>query len=609
MDYTEFVFFLLVFVRIVSFIGSSTVFSLKGMPNIAKVGLALMLAFLTVNAIKYDPQLLPASSLSLAAGCAGECFFGLMLGFATSLVFHAMQMAGQYMDLQVGFSMASEYDSMNYTNVTLIGNLAKLMGICIFFAINGHHALIRCIIKSFEVVPVGRVNPTGGVFKYIISMILQIFGLSVKIAAPVVITIFLTDFTIGLISRTVPQLNVLMLGIPVKLLVGLLVLGASLPWIVHTCVIAFQQLSKNIGNFFKVFPAVIFFAAADEKTEEPTEKKLEDARKKGQAAKSREFVSAVTLFGVIFVVTLFGKSALSEIENFLSGCVDSAGRICVNYRGLWNILVGSIIEFFKIMLPMFLVVVIFGIIANVAQTGFLHSSDPIKPRAERINPLSGFKRIFSLQTLMELLKSIIKISTLVYILVSYVKSQLPRIALSSDRGLNSLMSLPADIAKTELVRTAIFAGILGAVDFYFQRFSYNREMRMTKEEVKEEYKETEGNPETKSRIKKKQREIANRRMMHRVPEATVVITNPTHIAVALKYDREKDAAPVVVAKGVDEIAQRIKRIARDNDVPIIENKPVARMLYKKVDIEEAIPVEMYQVVAEILAMVYSIKRK
>lgn len=608
MNYTGFILLLLVFVRIISFIGSSTIFSIKGVPGIAKVGLGFVLSLLIFNLVKYDPKIISGSLISLLASGASECLFGLILGFTTSLIFYGIQAGGQFMDIQVGFSMASEFDSMSSTNVTLIGNLTNFVGICIFFIINGHHVLIQCIIKSFDIVQVGGLSLNGNIFQYIISLILQLFGLSLRIAAPVLITVFLTDFTMGLISRTVPQLNLLMLGLPVKMLGGLLVLSAAMPWIVHECIAAFQQIPKNINSLFGLFPLVIFFASG-EKTEEPTQKKLEDTRKKGQTAKSREFVSAVTLIGIIFVAASLGGAALNEIENFLSRDLSSAGSIYLNQDSLKDIFMYYILEFAKITLPLFLTVVVLGILANLAQTGFMHSMEPIKPKFERINPINGFKRMFSSGALIELLKSIGNIAVVGYIAVTYIISQLQRIVSSSDGGVNSLLSIPAGIAKTELIRVAVAVCVIGALDFIYQKYSFKKEMMMTKQEVKEELKQTEGDPQIKSRLRRKQREIANRRMMHEVPKATVVITNPTHIAVALIYERKKDAAPKVVAKGVDEIAQRIKQVARDNNVPIIENKPVARMLYQKVEIDEAIPVEMYQVVAEILAVVYSIKRK
>lgn len=608
MDYTGFILLLLIFVRIISFIGSSTIFTIKGVSNIVKLGLGFLLSFIVFNFVKYDPKMIPGSLVSLIASAAGECLLGMILGFTTSLVFYGIQTAGQYMDIQVGFSMASVYDSMSSTSITLLGNLTKLMGICIFFLINGHHALIQSILKSFDIVPVGGLNLTTGILQYIISLIIQIFGLSLKIAAPVLITIFLTDFTMGLISRTVPQLNLLMLGLPIKLLAGLLVLSAALPWIVHECVIAFQQIPKNINKLFGLFPLAIFFASG-EKTEEPTQKKLEDARKKGQAAKSREFVSAITMMGILLAVISFGGISLNAIENFLSRSLETAGSIYLSQGTLLYMFINYALEFAKITLPLFLTVVIFGILGNVAQTGFIHSNEAIKPRFDRINPINGFKRMFSSATLMELLKSIANILILGYVLISYIVGQVPSIVSSSDMSVNSLILIPAGLAKSELIKTAMVVCVIGGIDLIYQKLSFKKEMMMTKQEVKEEYKEMEGDPQIKSRIRRKQREIASRRMMHEVPKATVVITNPTHIAVALRYEKKKDAAPIVVAKGVDQIAERIKQIARDNNVPVIENKPVARMLYKKVDIDETIPVEMYQAVAEILAVVYSIKRK
>jgi flagellar biosynthetic protein FliR/FlhB len=276
---------------------------------------------------------------------------------------------------------------------------------------------------------------------------------------------------------------------------------------------------------------------------------------------------------------------------------------------LTNVFTYSVLEFVKITIPVFAVVIVLGVMGNLVQTGFIHSSEPLKPKFSRMNPIEGFKRMFSGKAVMELLKSIANIAIVGYIAYSFVSGQIFRILNISDMGVTSLLAIPRDIIQTELMQVAIVICVIGIIDLIYQKRAYKKELRMTKQEIKEEFKQMEGDPKIKSAIRQRQRQMAQRRMMHEVPKATVVITNPTHLAIALKYHQGKDSSPIVVAKGADLVAKRIKQVAGENNVPIIENKPVARMLYEKVEIDQVIPVELYQAVAEILAVVYSLKKK
>jgi flagellar biosynthetic protein FlhB/flagellar biosynthetic protein FliR len=608
MNYTGFVVYILIFVRIISFLGVSPLYMIRGVPNLLKAGFGLIISFLIFNFVSYNPSLIPTSMLQLAGAAVGECAFGLTLGFITSLFLEAIRMSGQLIDLQIGFSMINEFDPINSANVTLMGNLTNLLGLLIFFIINGHHILIEALIQSFNVMPLFGSGLTPEVSTYILTVFIKVVVISLKLAAPVVVVLLLTDITMGFISRTVPQLNILMMGLPIKMVIGLLVFSAALPALVSAYVKAFQGMASEINNFFKLFPLMIIFASGD-KTEEPTPKKKEDARKKGQVAKSREFVSAITLLGITILAFSIGSLSLNTIEAFLTRSITNAGNFYISEGNVINLFVYCTQEFIKVTLPIFVTVMVLGVISNIAQTGFIFSTEPLKAKLNRINPIEGFKRMFSGKAYIELFKACANIAVVGYAGYTFVVGELPTIMKMPDMGTNSLLSVPMDIFQRELVRITIVVFVIGAIDFMFQKFSYRREMMMTKQEVKEELKQSEGDPQIKSRIKQKQREIASRRMMHEVPKATVVITNPTHLAIALKYEQGKDSVPQVIAKGADLIAQKIKKVASDNKVPIIENRAVARMLYEKVEIGDSIPVEMYQAVAEILAMVLSLNKK
>ena len=249
-----------------------------------------------------------------------------------------------------------------------------------------------------------------------------------------------------------------------------------------------------------------------------------------------------------------------------------------------------------------------GIVSNIGQSGFILTSEPLKPKMERINPAEGFKRFFNKRTLAQLLKSILKIALLSYVAISFLKGKIFDVMKTSDLNINGIFPFVKDLLDSQLVKFVAVMLIIGFADYIFQKRQYKKDMRMTKEEVKEEYKESEGDPLIKSRIRQRQKEMAMHRMMREVPKATVVVTNPTHFAVALKYDKDVNSAPKVVAKGADVVAQRIKEIARENNVPIVENKPLARQLFSKVELDEDVPIELYQAVAEIIAYVYSLKK-
>jgi flagellar biosynthetic protein FlhB len=281
--------------------------------------------------------------------------------------------------------------------------------------------------------------------------------------------------------------------------------------------------------------------------------------------------------------------------------------ITFDFSTVANIFIESLLVMAKTALPFLLIAVFAGLISGYVQVGFLFTLETLKMQFNRINPFSGFKRLFSLRSVVELVKSIIKIIIVSFVAYSYLSSQVDEVLNLMDEDLLDIATFIGTATFSVALRICIALIILGLLDYLYQRFDYEKSLKMTKQEIKEEYKQLEGNPEIKSKIKQKQRQISMKRMMQDVPKADVVITNPTHFAVALKYDAEKSSAPIVTAKGQDYIALRIKQVARDNKVEIVENKQLARSIYSTVEIGEAIPAELYQAVAEILAFVYSLK--
>ncbi|UZQ86923.1 flagellar biosynthesis protein FlhB [Thermoclostridium stercorarium] len=317
---------------------------------------------------------------------------------------------------------------------------------------------------------------------------------------------------------------------------------------------------------------------------------------------------------VLLFVFLTIKALKEFIYNQTSALFRASMNLAINFNaGSINEIMGllglTMLQLLKIVGPFFAVSLVAGVGSSYAQVGSLFTTEPLKPKLSRINPINGVKRIFSLRGLIELLKAILKIIIIGVVAWKSIQAETNNIA--------RLMNLDLLQAAGYIVSTSINVAIkiclcmvaIAVLDFLYQWWQYERDLRMTKQEVKEEYKETEGNPETKQRIRSKMREISTRRMLSEVPKADVVITNPTHYAVAILYDADKAPAPVVIAKGQDYIAMRIKEVAKEHGVEIVENREVAQALYKNVEIGQQIPPELYQAVAEILAFVYRLKGK
>lgn len=352
-----------------------------------------------------------------------------------------------------------------------------------------------------------------------------------------------------------------------------------------------------------------------EKTEEPTSKKLEDARKEGQVAKSREITNAFELLAVFVILKVWvgymGESFVGIFQNLYSQIPDYIKM----YDGFLPnatfdaIFFQTMIRLLIMILPVLLVGFLIAFLCDVVQVKWKPTGKPLQPKFSKLNPVSGFKRIFSANSLMELAKSIAKIAIIGYAVYSYLSKNAPSIFLLYDISLNQAIAQIGNLVINLGFRISIFYMLIAIVDFVYQKIKFKNDMKMTKQEVKDEYKNQEGDPQIKSKQRARMQEASRRRMMQKLPEADVVITNPTHYAVAIKYDPELYDAPFVIAKGADYLAQKIKETARENQIEIVENKPLARMLYANVDVGGIVPPELYQAVAEVLAFVYHLKGK
>ncbi len=346
-----------------------------------------------------------------------------------------------------------------------------------------------------------------------------------------------------------------------------------------------------------------------EKTEKATPKRKREAREKGQIFKSVEVISAFSLLVMFGVLAIFGDSISQNIQRMMRSFFTADVPDTVDAAAAANVLGNMILTFLKIVLPVLIAALLCGVVFNIVQVGFNFSSKAISPKMEKISMISGFKRIFSKNTLIDLLKSLIKIVLLAW--VAYSEYQKRIASFPPLMGEDLKYSIPAalNILLSVAFKLGIAFAIFAPFDYMYQRWKYNKDLMMTKQEIREEFKQTEGNPQTKSRIAQKQRQMSRMRMVQAVKDADVVITNPTHYAVALSYKEQKNKAPVIIAKGQDFLAQKIKEKARELNVEIVENKPVAQALYFFCEVGDEVPEDMYKAVAEILAYVYRMKRK
>lgn len=357
-----------------------------------------------------------------------------------------------------------------------------------------------------------------------------------------------------------------------------------------------------------------FFAGGDDKTEPATPKKLQDARKEGQVSKSREIGMGLSLLG-LFVILKFYIGTMGEkfIEDFhlvYEKIPEFVGvEATYDASAFCGLLLQCVLDMLVIMAPFFLSGCLIAFLADVSQVKWMVTMKPLQPKFSKMDPVKGMKRIISPQSIFELLKAIMKVGFVTYLAVVTVKDKLKLIYSLYDISLNTALAAIGDVVIDLGIKISMWYMIIAAIDFIYQKYKFQKDMKMSKQEVKDEYKNAEGDPKVKSQQRQRMRQASQRRMMQSIPTADVVITNPTHFAVALKYDADSGKAPVVVAKGEDFLAKRIKEIAKENKVEIVENKPLARMLYHNVEIGEEIPPELYQAVAEVLAFVYGLKNR
>lgn len=346
-----------------------------------------------------------------------------------------------------------------------------------------------------------------------------------------------------------------------------------------------------------------------QKTEDPTPRRLEEARKRGQVVFSREVTNWTILFTATLLIVLAGPGIMADIRDTLKSFIEQAHTLPTDGNGLKMTLSALFLRIGGIIALPLLILAAAAILSAFVQTGPIFTFDPVKPDISKISLIKGFERLFSLRSIMEFVKGIVKLMVIsfagIVVLMPYFGGLEHFVGLEFDQALDDTRDLFLRMMTAVLV--VLF--VLAVMDYLYQRHDFLQKMRMSKQELKEEFKQTEGDPQVKARLRQLREQKARQRMMQAVPEADVVITNPTHYAVALKYDSKAMDAPQMVAKGTDLVAQKIKDIAKEHKVPVVENAPLARALFDSMDIDQTIPTEHYKAVAEVISYVFRLKGK
>lgn len=358
-----------------------------------------------------------------------------------------------------------------------------------------------------------------------------------------------------------------------------------------------------------LLPLDLQFFAGD-KTEKATPKKRQDARKKGQVVKSQDISAAFLLLTIFLLLYFWAPSMLESLFSFFHQSIEKNMLIdTLNQDTVMEIYSQSLLEMGKIALPILLAAMVIGVASNFFQFGFLFTTEQLKFDLKKIDPIKGIKKIISLRAIINLIKSLLKVTFIGTVTALIIWMNFEDVLSLALHNPWEILTIVASLTGIMGIAASLILILIGVLDYVYEKYEYEKQLKMSKQDIKDEYKNAEGDPKIKSKIKQRQREMAMRRMMQEVPNADVVITNPTHYAIVLKYDENDMEAPKVVAKGTDFVAQKIKLIAKENNVVMVENRPLARAMYDKVEIGDFVPEEFFKAVAEILAYVYRIKRK
>ncbi len=597
---------LLILIRVSSFFLVSPVFFPKGISNIFKIIFSFCLSFVLFSVGFPNLNITVQNGVQYIFLIFFEAIIGILIGIFVNLLFQLFSSIGSIIDSQGGFSSAQVFDPLTNNNSSIVEKLFYWISLSVFILLNGHHYLIKAFVFTYDKIKIGDFSITGNILNTFIDTIFTIFRASFMIIVPIIIVLIFVDIILGIISKIIPKINIIVISFPFKIAVTMVLLILSIKFIFNRFTTLYVDFNNLIFKIFSVAPILLVFS--DDKTEDPTPQKLKKTKEEGNVAKSEFLSSAISILGVVAVI-LMGKYILNELKSIMIYFLKDG--IAYSYASY------DVVYIFKIIVKKLLVLIILpstifitlSIISNVIQTGFLVTPKLLKPNFKQLNPMSNIKSIFSIKALFDLIRDFIVILILCYVSYKFILDNIEEFYRISNFKIKYSFASIIPLFNSIFLKIFMIVGAIGVVDFGIEKFRYKKKLKMTKQEVKEEFKQMEGDPEVKAQIRQKGKQIIMQNMMSNVKDASVVVTNPTHISIALRYKQGEDSAPKVVAKGINHIAYKIKEIAQENDIPIVEDKYLARFIYKNVEIDQEIPEEIYKAVADILTYIFKLNSK
>ena len=542
---------LLILIRVSSFFVVSPVFFAKGVNNFFKIAFSLCLSFILFSIGSSNFDITVQNGVQYIFLIIFEVVVGILIGIFVNLLFQLFSSIGSIIDSQGGFSSAQVFDPLTNNNSSVVEKLFYWISLCVFIILNGHHYLIRAFVFSYDKIKIGEFTFTENILKTFIDTTFIIFRASFMIIVPIIVVLIFVDIILGIISRIIPKINIIVISFPFKIAVTVVLLIFSIRFIFGRFSAIYVDFNNLIFKIFSVAP--ILFVFSDDKTEDPTPQKIKKTREEGNVAKSAFLISAISFLGIIFVI-LMGGYILNELKDIMIYFLRDG--IAYNYGPYDVIDIFKMVTFktlFLIILPSVIFIVL-AIISNIVQTGFLITPKILKPSFKELNPLSNVKSIFNIKSVFDLIRDFIVILILCYVSYKFVLDNIEEFFRISNMRIKYSFSSIVPLFTSIFLKIFMIIGTIGILDFAIEKFRYKKKLKMTKQEVKEEFKQMEGDPEIKAQIRQKGKQIIMQNMMSNVKDSSVVITNPTHISVALRYKQGEDLAPKLVAKGINHIA-------------------------------------------------------
>ena len=555
----DFKILLLIMIRVSSFIVVSPVFFPKGINNIFKIIFSFAFSLILFSIIAPDIKITVQNEVQYIFLIFSEVIIGILIGIFVNLLFQLFSGIGSILDSQGGFSSAQIFDPMTNNNSSVIEKFFYWISLSVFIILNGHHYFIRAFIFSYDKIKIGDLNFTSNLLDSFFNTTVIIFRSSFMIIVPIIIVLIFVDVILGIISRIIPKINIIVISFPFKIVVTVGLLIISVKIIFNKFLSLYVDFNDLIFRIFSFAP--ILFVFSDDKTEEPTPQKIKKTREEGNVAKSAFLISAISLVGIV-VIIMMGGFILNEFKNILIHFLRDG--VAYNYGPYDVVDIFKSVVFKSLMLIIVpsIVFVVLAIISNIVQTGFLITPKSLKPSFRDLKPISNIKNIFSIKALFDLFRDSIVIAILCYISYKFILDNIEEFFRISNFRVKYSFSSIVPLFMSIFLKIFMIVGVIGIVDFAIEKFRYKKKLKMTKQEVKEEFKQMEGDPEVKAQIKQRAKQIIMQNMMSNVKDSSVIITNPTHISVALRYKQGKDSAPRLVAKGINHMAYRIKEIAQ-----------------------------------------------